>query len=64
MATIPLLLLGLALLGALGLRSTWENSIRPAIDPHVQKPVARAINYSVEQIFAGDSTVLILFAAA
>src|SRR5919197_4524712 len=63
-ATIPLLLLGLALLGTLGLRSTWEQSIRPAVDPHFQKPVAHAIDYSVEQIFAGNSTGLILFASA
>src|SRR5919197_4238846 len=57
-------LLGLALLGTLGLRSTWEDSIRPAVDPHFQKPVAHAIDYSVEQIFAGNSTGLILFASA
>lgn len=63
-ATIPLFLLGLALLGSLGLRSTWEKSIRPAVDPHFQQPVAHAIDYSVEQIFAGNSTGLILFASA
>ena len=62
-ALIPIVLLGLALLSALGLRSTWENSIRPSVDPHVQRPVAQAINFSVEQIFSGDSTGLILFAS-
>jgi membrane protein len=62
-ALIPLVLLGLALLGAVGLRSTWENSIRPAVDPHVQKPVARAIDFIVEQILSGDSAVLIAFAS-
>jgi membrane protein len=62
-ALIPIMLLGLALLSALGLRSTWENSIKPSVDPHVQRPIAQAINYSVEQIFSGDSTGLILFAA-
>lgn len=61
-ATVPLVLFGLALLGAFGLRSTWTNSIRPAIDPHVEKPVARAIDFSVEQVFAGNSTGLLVFA--
>jgi membrane protein len=60
---IPLVLLGLALLGAFGLSSTWGNSIAPAVDPHVQKPVARAINFTVQQILSGDSTFLILFAS-
>jgi membrane protein len=61
-ATIPLILLGLALLGAFGLQSTWTNSIRPAIDPHVEKPVAKAIDYTVQQILHGGSTGLLVFA--
>lgn len=61
-ATIPLILLGLALLGAFGLQSTWTNSIRPAIDPHVEKPVARAIDFTVQQILGGSSTGLLVFA--
>jgi membrane protein len=61
-ATIPLILLGLSLLGAFGLQSTWSDSIRPAVDPHVQQPVARAIDYSVQQILAGDSAGVIVFA--
>lgn len=63
-ATIPLVLLGLTLLSAFGLDSTWTKSIRPAIDPHVQPPVARAIDFTVAQIFRGSSTGLMLFAAA
>jgi membrane protein len=61
-ALIPLILFGFALLGALGLSSTWQNSIKPAVDGHVEKPVADAIDYSVEQIFAGSSAGLLLFA--
>lgn len=61
-ALIPLILFGFALLGALGLSDTWENSIKPAVDPHVDKPVARAIDYSVEQIFAGSSAGVLVFA--
>jgi membrane protein len=63
-AAIPLILLGLALLSAFGLRSTWTNSIRPAVDPHVQQPVANAIDFTVERIFSGDSAGLIAFAGA
>jgi membrane protein len=61
-ATVPLILLGLALLGTFGLQSTWTNSIRPAIDPHVEKPVARAIDFTVQQILSGRSTGLLVFA--
>jgi membrane protein len=62
-ATFPLILLGLALLGAFGLQSTWTNSIRPAVDPHVEKPVARAIDFSVQQVLSHRSTGLLAFAA-
>jgi membrane protein len=61
-ATIPLILLGLALLGAFGLQSTWTKSIRPAIDPHVEQPVARAIDFTVQQILTGSSTGVLVFA--
>lgn len=64
LATVPLILLGLALLSALGLRSTWTNTIALAVDHHLQKPVARAVDFSVEQIFAGNSIGLLLFATA
>jgi membrane protein len=62
-ALIPLVLLGLAMLGALGLRSTWEKSIRPAVDPHLEKPVAHAIDFTVNQILSGNSAGLIAFAS-
>ena len=61
-ATIPLILLGLALLSVFGLKSTWTNSIRPAIDPHVEKPVARAIDFSVQQVLGHSSGGLLVFA--
>ena len=61
-AMIPLILLGLALLGAFGLQSTWTNSIRPAVDPHVEKPVARAIDFTVQQILSHRSSGLLVFA--
>ena len=42
-ALVPLTLLGLGVLGALGQASVWTNSITPAIEHHVTAPVFRAI---------------------
>ena len=63
-ALIPLALLALALLGELGLQSTWRNSIAPAIRPRVIHPVFDGINASVDKIFTSDSGALIAFAVA
>jgi membrane protein len=60
--TIPLALLGLGLLGALGLQDTWRNSIAPAIKPKVLPQVFDGINASVEKIFSSSSAGLIVFA--
>ena len=63
-ALIPLVLLGLGLLGALGLQNTWENSIAPAIEPRVTQPVFHAIDYSARKILSSGTAGLILFASA
>lgn len=63
-AVIPLALLGLGLLSALGLQDTWHNSIAPAIQPKVLPAVYDAINASVDKIFSSSSAGLIVFAAA
>jgi membrane protein len=63
-AVIPLALLGLGLLSALGLQSTWHNTIAPAIEPKVLPAVYDGINASVEKIFSSSSAGLIVFAAA
>src|SRR5919199_1499628 len=63
-ALIPLALLGLGLLGALGLKGTWEDSIAPAIEPRVTHPVFRGIDYSAEKILSSGTAGLILFATA
>jgi membrane protein len=63
-SVIPLALLGLGLLGALGLQDTWNNSIAPAIEPKVLPAVYDGINASVDKIFSSSSAGLIVFAAA
>src|SRR6266536_3049059 len=63
-AMIPLALLGLGLLGALGLQSTWKDSIAPAIKPRVTQPVFHGIDYSAERILSSGTAGLIVFATA
>jgi membrane protein len=63
-ALVPLTLLGLGVLGALGQESVWENSIAPAIKHHVTAPVFHAIDFSVRRIFASDKGSLITLATA
>jgi membrane protein len=60
---VPLVLLGLALLGALGLEDVWTDTLAPAVRERVSDPVFRAIDYSVRQIFASNSLGLIAFAS-
>ena len=61
---IPLALLGLGLLGALGLKDTWKDSIAPAIKPRVTQPVFHGIDYSAEKILSSGTAGLIVFAIA
>src|SRR3954454_22940148 len=62
-ALVPLTLLGLAMLGAVGQRHVWKETMFPALRPHVQPATARAINTAVEKIFSSDSAGLIVFAS-
>jgi membrane protein len=63
-SVIPLALLGLGLLGALGLQDTWHNSIAPAIKPKVLPEVYAGINASAEKILSSGTAGVIAFAAA
>ena len=63
-ALIPLVLLALGLLGAVGKRDTWRNSIAPAIKPRVIHPVFDGINASANKILSSGTAGLIAFAAA
>ena len=61
---VPLALLGLCLLGALGLDGVWRDELGPAVEDRVTQPVYRAIDHSVERILRASSLGLIVFAAA
>src|ERR671937_1255404 len=63
-ALIPLALLGLGILGALGLKSTWKDSVAPAIKPRVTQPVFHGIDYTAEKILSSGTAGLIVFATA
>jgi membrane protein len=60
---VPLVLLGLGLLGALGLEDVWNDSIAPALEDRVTRPVFRGIDYSVQRIFSESALLLIGFAS-
>jgi membrane protein len=62
-ALVPLTLLGLAMLGAVGQRHVWKETMLPALKPHVQPATAHAIDTAVEKIFSTDSAGLIVFAS-
>lgn len=63
-ALVPLTLLGLALLGAFGLKEVWTDTIAPAIQGRVTPPVYGAIDYSVDRILSSGTAGLIAFAVA
>jgi membrane protein len=60
---VPLSLLGVALIGAVGRRDYWTRHIAPPISSRVDPPVFHAIDFAVKKIFAANSTGLIVFAA-
>jgi membrane protein len=61
-ATVPLTLLGLAVLGAAGKQDVWQQTLFPRLEQHLQPTTAHAINAAVERIFSTDSTGLIALA--
>src|SRR5919197_927230 len=60
---VPLSLLGIALIGAVGRRDFWTHHIAPQIRSHVDPPVFHAIDFAVKKIFDHNSGPLIVFAA-
>jgi YihY family inner membrane protein len=62
-ALVPLTLLGLGLLAALGQERVWKHTLAPGIEPHVQPATFRAIDVAVQRIFSTEATTLIAFAS-
>jgi membrane protein len=62
-ALVPLTLLGLALLGAVGQERVWKTTLLPGIEPHVQPATSHAIDVAVQRIFSSEAAGLIAFAA-
>ena len=62
-ALVPLALLGLALLGAVGEQRVWKETIYPSIQSHVEPATAHAIDVAAEKIFSTSSAGLIVFAS-
>jgi len=60
---IPLTLLGVALLDAVGRRDVWTKHVAPGLKSRLDPPVFHAIDFGVEKIFASNSAGLILFSA-
>lgn len=60
---VPLTLLGLALLGALGEQKVWNQTLFPGLESHLQPTTAHAIDASVQRIFTTESGGLIAFAS-
>lgn len=63
-ALVPLVLLGTALLGTLGLESVWRDTIAPALRDRLQAPTYVAIDFVVTEIFATPSGSLLALATA
>jgi membrane protein len=61
-ALVPLTLLGLAVLGAVGER-VWKETIFPRVESHVQPATAHAIDVAAEKIFSQDTIGLLVFAS-
>lgn len=60
---IPLTLLGIALLGAVGRRDVWTKHLAPPLKSRLDPPVFHAIDFAVDKIFASNSAGLIAFSA-
>jgi membrane protein len=60
---IPLTLLGVALLGAVGRRDVWTKHVAPALKSRLDPAAFRAIDVGVDKIFTSNSAGLIVFSS-
>jgi membrane protein len=63
-SVVPLSLLALAVLGALGKSSVWTDDVAPVIHERVTPPVFHAIDYSAQRVLNHGTAGLIAFASA
>jgi membrane protein len=63
-ALIPLVLLGVALLGAFGQRDVWNDRIAPQLESRLLLAVFGGIDGTVQRIFEANSALLIVLAVA
>jgi membrane protein len=61
-ALVPLSLLSLAILGALGEHSVWQRQIRPGLQAHLPKPTLGAIDYAANKILTHATAGLLALA--
>lgn len=61
---VPLALLGIGLLGALHLRSVWDDTISPTLRDHLAGSVARAADDTAHRIFGRSDAALLVLAVA
>jgi membrane protein len=59
---VPLMLLGIGLLGTLGKDSYWTKSVSPTLHRHFTQAVAHAVDDTAYRIFASSSAGLLLLA--
>jgi membrane protein len=62
-ALVPLTLLGLGLLGALGEEKIWRRTLFPGLESHLEPATAHAIDVAAQKIFSTGSGGLIAFAS-
>jgi YihY family inner membrane protein len=61
-ALVPLVIFGLALVGALGFGDVWTDTLGPEVEQRVSPAVYSAIDFSVREILASGAGGLLLFA--
>jgi membrane protein len=60
---VPLVLLGLAVLGAVGRRDVWSGHIAPALKPRFDEPIYHALDFAANKIFDNNSAGLLVLSA-
>jgi membrane protein len=62
-SVVPLTLLALGMLGAVGRKDIWDKHIATALEPRFDRPIFRAIDFAAQKIFSHNSAGVIAFSA-